>query len=116
MASEAAETAIAAAADEGKAPGEVMKEQLKQSEAEARGEDAGGMERLIGGSPGRGDAKTPGGGPGGEDNGMCGLTERAVKAGGDCCVPKSARTNIAPEDKESNVEKVEVEELHNKGP
>ena len=88
MASEAAETSAAATQAGVKTPGEAMKEKVKPSEAEERGEDAGGM---------------------------CGLTERAAKAGSDCCVPKSARktANLAPEDRES---KVEGEELHNKGP
>lgn len=105
-ASERAEASAAAAEAEGKSPGKAMKEQMQQSEAESRGEDAGGMETLIGGSPEKGELES-------EESSMCGLTDRAVKAGSDCCVPKSAKTS---EDKESEVRKVAVEELHNKGP
>jgi 4a-hydroxytetrahydrobiopterin dehydratase len=48
----------------------------------------------------------------GEDNGgMCSLTNRAVTAGGDCCVPKSAR-----EQKKQGDDPVTAEQLHSKGP
>lgn len=93
----------------GEAPGEAMKEKLGQSEAEAGGEDAGDV---VGGKRmGKGKAE-------GEESGMCGLTDRVVKRAGDCCVPKSARKaqSAQPEDRESKIEKVEGEELHNRGP
>lgn len=111
MASEAAETSEAAAASAGKTSGEAMKEELAASGVDTRDEDAGEMATLAAGGPGKGELEK-------EESSMCGLTERAVKAGGDCCVPKSARKtgNAAPEDKESKVEKVEKEGLHNKGP
>ena len=84
VATEAAEVSAVEenAATEGKAPGEVMKEQLGQSAAEARGEDAGGVVGVKG--MGKGKAE-------GKESGMCGLTDRIVKGAGDCCVPKSAR-------------------------
>lgn len=102
VASEAAEVRAVEenAAKEGKAPGEAMKEKLGQSEAEARGEDSGG----VVGSKGMGKRKAEG-----EESGMCGLTDRVVKGAGDCCVPKSARKaqNAQPEDRESKIEKAE---------
>lgn len=91
------------AVEEGKAPDEAMKENLGQGGAEARGEDAGGV---VG-------EKAEG-----EESGMCGLTDRVVKRAGDCCVPKGARKaqSAQPEDRESKIEQVEGEELHNRGP
>lgn len=109
VATEAAELRAVeeSAAEEGKAPSGAMKEQLGPSASEARGEDGGGMQNLVGGSPGKG-----------EEIGLCGLTDRVVKGAGDCCVPKGARKdqNMQSKDRESRIEKVEREELHNKGP
>lgn len=51
-----------------------------------------------------------------ENAGMCGLTDRAVKAGGDCCVPKSKSSQKTAQAQQEGTNQVEGEELHDKGP
>lgn len=55
-----------------------------------------------------------------ENEGMCGLTDRAVKAGGDCCVPKGKGKKTSTEDtaqaQRERTSGTESEELHDKGP
>ena len=106
-------------------------EQTEEATPSRRGEMAGAAGKAEPGEetegvpldkPGSGGKAKPSGQE--EDRIMCGLADRAAKAGGDCCVPKSEKHASKLSGELEAVEKkqregesvVESEELHEKGP